>query len=388
MDKKPNHWTLFVCCIFLACQTEQPKQTAKLPAACNFYYWKTNLRFDKTDQAMADSLGVKKLYLRFFDVDWSPTRKMAIPVGELGEQWHGGHFDERNLILAQEIQIVPTVFLTNRVFSNDVPTDQLATDVSEKIRDITSGLKNRLLPWGLRDYERAEDVSNWDKRDSLELLIRSQFDQSITELQLDCDWTPSTKDRYFAFLQRMKEQNPGMTISCTVRLHQFRDQQSAGIPPVDQGTLMCYNVAPPKDPSVMDAIFDPALVNGYLKKGTYPLPLEAALPLFSWGALFHEDQFKGLVSGLRLSDIENNPLFEPMGDNRFRFTQDTVFSGKYLRRGDYVRVDGASPAELLELAARLATIDAVYGVSFFEWDLESLEAGQVREVFERYVSKK
>jgi hypothetical protein len=52
------------------CQ-KTPATSPDIPT-CNFYYWKTTLDFSKKDIALADSLGMKKLYLRYFDVDWRP----------------------------------------------------------------------------------------------------------------------------------------------------------------------------------------------------------------------------------------------------------------------------------------------------------------------------
>ncbi|MEZ4935149.1 MAG: hypothetical protein R2788_23825 [Saprospiraceae bacterium] len=379
--------SLLFALLLAACKNGKLHEDGQHPA-CNFYYWKTTLAFGKEDKALADSLAVKKLYVRYFDVDWSPSRNMAVPVGEIvADTWERSWIWENNGARIQDLQLVPTVFLTNRVFSQDIQIDTLAGQVSQKIREITDHFRYLISPYQWRDMDNAE-VTDWEAKDSLANLIQSRFLERITEIQLDCDWTPSTRERYFAFINAMKKKNPGMAISCTVRLHQFRDREAAGIPPVDQATLMCYNVAPPKDPAVNDAIFDAALVNGYLKNGTYPLPLEAALPMFSWGALFHENQFKGLASGLSKTDVENNPLFVAVGENRYRFTQDTVFSEVYMRQGNIVRLDAASPQELEQLAGQLAAIDAVYGLSFFDWDAENIRAFQAGKVFEKFVSGK
>ena len=36
-------------------------------SGCNFYFWKTRLSFNDADKALADSLGVERLYLRYFE---------------------------------------------------------------------------------------------------------------------------------------------------------------------------------------------------------------------------------------------------------------------------------------------------------------------------------
>jgi hypothetical protein len=343
----------------------------------SFYYWKTKLEFTKADKALADSLGMKRFYLRYFDVDWSPTLEMPVPVGELGVDWAYSDLPVAKDLQIGDYQTIPTVYILNRVFQNNFNADSLASKISRKITEKSEYLSYRLDAWGF-DFADAEKPTNWYQSDSLTLAFK--FRTGINEIQIDCDWTPATRDRYFQFLKAMKKANPGMVISCTVRLHQFRDRDKAGIPPVGRGTLMCYNMAQPKDISVNDAIFDPALVMGYLKDGDYPLPLEAALPLFSWGALFHENQFKGLASGLSEADVKNNPLFAPESEGRYRFTQDTVFSEVYMREGDIVRLDGPSPNEIQALAGRLGEIKAVKSISFFDWNPSKIREYHVEEI--------
>ncbi|MCB0519577.1 MAG: hypothetical protein H6577_24515 [Lewinellaceae bacterium] len=379
-----------VMLMFTFCGNGHHKKNGQAPPtpSCNFYYWKTSLDFDKEDKALADSLGLRKLYVRYFDVDWSPTLNMPVPLGELSEEWERSIVWGNHTIHIQDLQMVPTVFLTNRVFAQAIDVDSLAAKMTRKIKNITDGFQYSIAPgWG-PDYDNAEASSNWQIQDSLVETAHQQFLARMTEIQVDCDWTPTTKDRYFAFLKAMKNQNPGIDITCTVRLHQFRDRDRSGIPPVDRATLMCYNVAPPKDPGVADAIFDEKLVAGYLKNGKYPLLLEAALPLFGWGALFHENEFKGLASGLTEKDVKGNPLFAEAGENRYRFTQDTVFAEIYMREGDVVRLDAPSATELEELAAHLAGIGAVQGLSFFDWDMDKIHSYHVDKIVKKFSDAK
>jgi hypothetical protein len=365
-----------------ACRKPDPH----VPPAINFYYWKTKLNFDKNDEALADSLGMKKIYLRFFDVDWSPTFNMPVPIGSLvvspydvPSENYSFIYDDRGVHIGK-YQAVPVVYLTNRVFEKDYNADSLAAKISTKIQDRMGSIS--VFPaWG--DYLETAEM-NWDKRSAEMDSTLTKFKQRNTEIQLDCDWTPSTRERYFAFLEAMKRANPGMDISCTVRLHQFRDREKAGIPPVSRATLMCYNFDSPTGLNATDAIFDPALADGYLKNSEYPLSLEAALPMFSWGALFHEAEFKGLAAGLSESDVKGNPLFKHLEKNRYQFTKDTVFQNSYMREGDLVRLDEASPAELRDLAARLGKIKAVQSISFFEWDPTKINEYHVQDIFDAF----
>ena len=373
--------SLLVTLMSSRCQ-KTPGPASEL-TTCNFYYWKTTLEFNKKDKALADSLGMKKLYLRYFDVDWSPTLEMPVPVGEATFwEWTGSGIWGDETIQIADYQVVPTIYLTNRIFTKEINVDSLVARISRKIQEKTQELGTQAVRWGA-SFDDPE-MTDWEEFDTLWQVKNAAFLARFTEIQLDCDWTPSTRERYFAFLKAMKKANPGTDITCTVRLHQFRDREQAGIPPVDQATLMCYNVAPPKDFGTADAIFDPALVEGYLKNGGYPLPLEAALPLFSWGALFHENQFKGLASELSEADIKNNPLFAAAGEGRYRFTQDTVFAEVYMREGDIVRLDGPSQEELAAAAGRLTQIKAVKSISFFDWNADKIREYHVDEIIKKF----
>ena len=64
------------------------------------------------------------------------------------------------------------------------------------------------------------------------------------ELQIDCDWTESTRDKYFHLLSTLRnelERNKQI-ISATIRLHQVKYAAITGIPPVHRGMLMYYNM--------------------------------------------------------------------------------------------------------------------------------------------------
>lgn len=354
--------------------------------SCNFYYWKTKLDFAKNDKKLADSLGMKKLYVRFFDVDWSPTRDMPVPIAELDPydddlQTDNGLYSQSGKYIG-DYQLVPVVYLTNRVFGKTFDPDSLAAKVSAKINDKISGITYDIFPsWYDRlDMPEVPIDSQWMLADT----IQKQFTARITEIQLDCDWTATTRPAYFAFIEAMKRANPDKNITCTVRLHQFRDREKAGIPPVNAATLMCYNFNSPTGWEVKDAIFDPDLADGYLKKDDYPIALEAALPLFSWGAMFHESEFKGLAAGLSETDVKDNALFKHLQNNQYQFTQDTVFQNVYMREGDVVRLDEASPQELKALAKRLGNIKAVESISFFEWNPTKINQYHVQEIFISY----
>ena len=170
---------LIISFLFFSCDKE--KKDRKI----NFYYWKTVVDFGETEKKYFDKLNSKKLYIRLFDVDLEPdgfpTPKAKIKL-----------FDPKEL----KAEYVPVVFITNRTFTDMKywNTESLARSINEMIDKIVE--KNNI------------PASN--------------------EIQLDCDWTTTSRDDYFLFLKELRMIS-GKDITCTLRLHQVKDQESAGI---------------------------------------------------------------------------------------------------------------------------------------------------------------
>jgi hypothetical protein len=64
---------------------------------------------------------------------------------------------------------------------------------------------------------------------------------SPQEIQFDCDWTETTRNSYFLFINHYRAASK-QSISATIRLHQVKYPATTGIPPVDRGVLMYYNM--------------------------------------------------------------------------------------------------------------------------------------------------
>lgn len=354
---------VFSTCLTIAsCRQIGGKSTAEKP---HFYYWKTSMAKDTVNwQLMKTLSGDHPLYLRLFDVDYSAGYADAIPVGP---------FDAYSF-LTDGRPVVPTVYINNRVFIHleQEALQKLASRVQKKIfEDYLSSFKNTAA-YQLTPYN---DSIDWQQQEKIRDSIGNRWLDSVDEIQIDCDWTPSTREKYFAFLNHLKQTIVPKKISCTVRLHQYRERDKNGIPPVDRGVLMCYNVADAGSSNTQNAILDPALVKGYLKAGNYPIPLDIALPIFSWGAWFREDEFRGLVHGIS-SLKQHQRLLKPLGQNRYQIVFDTVIENNYFRQGDWIRDDYASSKDLMETGKLLRTVSRQHSsrILFFDWDNEKIKA--------------
>lgn len=120
------------------------------------------------------------------------------------------------------------------------------------------------------------------------------------EIQLDCDWTESTRKTFFNLCKEVKRLAAanGRAVSSTIRLHQLSQPH----PDVDRGVLMVYNVGDLKNSKETNSILRSDIVKKYLKKAPkYKIPLDVAYPVFSWGVVFNGKDFQ------RLTRINGNP---------------------------------------------------------------------------------
>jgi hypothetical protein len=307
--------------------------------------------------------GDAPLYVRFFDVDYSAGYGDAAPVGDF--------LQPDGPVGAQPL--VPVVFLTNRVFER-LSREQIDTLAVRVGRKIDGQLKSfaRAVAW---QWARPDDTLSWEKQEAWRDSFARRWSESVAEIQMDCDWTAGTRESYFYFLRRLNERTQPRRLSCTVRLHQYRDRAAAGVPPVSRGLLMCYNVGDPRRAQTENAVLDAALVKGYVKGDRYPLPLDVALPLFSWGAWFTSDgQFRALLAGWDERRLADTALFHPEGAGRYRLRRDTVIGSDYLREGDVVRLDHPPREALLQVTGLVR--DRVKGrdsrLVFFDFDPEKI----------------
>lgn len=116
----------------------------------------------------------------------------------------------------------------------------------------------------------------------------------IRELQLDCDWTSTSKDIYCNLCKLVKEslQAKEIALSITVRLHQLKETP----PTADSGVLMLYNTGALTNHNTRNSILDIKDVKPYIKKLKYSIPLNYAYPTFGWGVKFENNKFISIVA--------------------------------------------------------------------------------------------
>lgn len=285
------------------CQpTEQQKATPPESITPAFYHWKSTYAPTHLELERLKTLHVQKLYIHFFDVDWDARTHRPVPKAFVRfRQKPAG-------------SVVPVVFITNRTLVNLSPSGvaELATHIKQAVTQISQ--QNKI---------------------------------SFAEVQLDCDWSLRTRDRYFRLLTLLTKQFT-CPLSVTIRLHQIKYTDQTGIPPVSRGMLMLYNVADWKRADTRNSIYDTDVANQYLSfVPTYPLPLDVVMPLFRWTVVYRHNRFLTFLNNLDRKTLANSPFLAPQADSmRFVATRDTVALGLSIQRGDLFRAE-AVPAETL-----------------------------------------
>ncbi len=182
-------------------------------------------------------------------------------------------------------------------------------------------------------------------------LLAEAFPFPFAELQIDCDWTAGTREAYFDFLTTLRSQWPGKQISCTVRLHQYRDREVQGIPPVDRGVLMAYNTGDLGKWETENSIVDTLAISRYVDgQPPYPLPLDLAVAVYDWAAVYRRDALVYLLNEPDLRELKDSSRFTPLAPLRYRVAGSTYYGGLYLYAGDLIRREIAERDGALYLA--------------------------------------
>jgi hypothetical protein len=118
------------------------------------------------------------------------------------------------------------------------------------------------------------------------------------------------------------------------------------------------------------------------------MKLDIALPVYSWGTLFRNSEFAGIISPLSINYLEENPaLFEKKDSVNFIIQTDTVLGNTYYRFGDELHYQGVNAEELINIAKwikKMVKPDNAAIISFFSYDplyFNQIGHENIRKVF-------
>lgn len=291
-------------CLLFSCSTAPPKQLR--PA---FYYWRSVYRPDSLERSYLTGTPAPWLYIRFFDVVWDPGSGQPVPAAPL-------RFEAEP---DSSLHYIPVVFITLETLEKITP-DGMAGLAAQILKMIAS--------------------------------LSKPFGHGYPEVQIDCDWTQGTRDRYFLLLDDILQtlHSRGIRLSVTLRLHQIKYLHRTGVPPADRGMLMFYNMGDWKSPGTRNSLYDLRQGMTYLSRmGDYPLPLDIALPLVRWTIVYRNGTFLTFLNHVAGDDCLRASFLSPLGDGqRFRVNRDTFAFGCGFRRNDLLRCETAGFRELME----------------------------------------
>ncbi len=313
-----------------------------------FYYWKTNFRTGNYEQRVLGATGSNSLYIRLFDVDWDPQKNRPQPAGLLNPE----------AVRDPTLTYIPVVFITQRCLyrlqEKDLP--ELSARIAGLMNDLCTDLQ--IMP---------------------------------PEIQIDCDWTRQTASLYFALLRQLKTQSfaRNKKMSCTIRMHQVKYTVSSGIPPVDRGLLMVYNMGNLKKYGPDNSILDVKDAKDYMKNiQQYLLPLDVALPLYHWAVLFEQRTFKGIVYNVSDKDFKTGELEQVQAD-LYRIRKHSYAGGYTFNAGTEIRFEHPGKKELMDIAGYIAPKmnNTAFRVAFFHLDsfaLRDFSTTDMKDILQQF----
>ena len=106
----------------------------------------------------------------------------------------------------------------------------------------------------------------------------------------------------------------------------------------------------------------------------YPLPLDLALPIYSWGLVFRQDRFLQIINDLRPAQLADTTYFEKLSAERYQLRKSTYLDGNYLYAGDRIRIEEMRPQMLRQASQHLSPFFGAsdFTVAFYHLDSTNL----------------
>lgn len=313
-----NFWLYIVFILILAsCDRKEH-------AAVSFYYWKTNFDLSSLEQETLSENKVSKLYIRYFDLDVNPSTKEVFPVSPI-------QFKVKPTVAS----IVPVVFIQNKVMLEE---DFDSKALAKKTMDFIA-------------------------------LINKKNNLECSEIQIDCDWTLTSKNNYLQFIEDFKRVSKKQ-ISVTIRLHQVKYFEKTKIPNADRAVLMYYNMGTIAVES-FNSIYNRETASKYVKSlKKYPIALDFALPIYSWGIHISEGRVIGLRNKLNTADLVSDINYKQINEFSFEVLKSHYKKSVFYKEGDVVKIEAISASDLKEMAANLSenSVHTAKEIIFYDLD--------------------
>ena len=290
------NWKIIFILLLSSCSSSVKETSVSI------YWWKNNVEITDEMLQFNQTNNIQKVYCKVADFRYNHLQKIIeIPL-----------IHERLSIEKQDV--IPVLYIENDVFKHFSEHH-----IFNKFQETIDKLKQRNI------------ISE------------------LTHIQIDCDWTISTKDRYFQFLNKIKSSIE--VVGVTLRLHQVKYYKTTGVPNVDYGVLMIYNLSSVADFEVQNSIYDYNLALSYLKGYlyNYPMEIKAALPAFSWAANFHHERLSNILNAITFEELLENKNLIQLTDNRFVSTKAHYINAIPISKHDVIRYEEPDVESLKQL---------------------------------------
>ncbi len=308
----------------------------------SFYYWKTKFSLNEKEKKILQTNEVKEIYVRYFDVVIDKKTNLPIPRGII------------NSLQKQPWQYIPVIYLKNEIFehSKDYSVDSLCKNI-------------------------------WN------LVQKLDHDQNLqpNTIQFDCDWTESTKEPYFLFLKKFKRLSH-LPLSATIRLHQIKYSFKTGVPPVEKGVLMFYNMGEISAEN-NNAIYDQHLSEKYLSNlENYPLILDIALPIFSWSIQIRNGHVQQLLNKMNNAHFDKDVHFTVINTNRYLVKSSCFKGGYYFIEGDEIKVEKVTQKDLSSMVVQINKHKRKPSPTIIFYDLDTFNTNNYDEEIYKNLAKR
>lgn len=270
------------------------------------YFWKTIFDPDSAEIAFLKEHDIKKIYIRYFDIVFDPANAPEYLVPNATLQFKKP--------VPEELEVVPTIFITNEAMANWPRNGCSRRDAKDE-----SYYLNQLI-YRIKAMNTRNGISK------------------VREIQVDCDWSRSTRLTFFYFCQKLNGmlKKDSIVLSSTIRLHQLKED----LPPVKRGVLMCYNTGALRNISTDNSILSEADVYSYIRNVDFSkirMPIDIAYPTFAWCAMYSpERKFIGIVRKTDLSDVR---FFRKVKDNLYEVIKETASGNVIIKKGNLLRLE-------------------------------------------------
>lgn len=314
------------------------------------YFWRTTFNINDKEKDFIRENNINRLYLRLFDVDNVLQNGYSTPFPIATLIFPDSATTAQTTSLVQEI--VPVCFITQQA----------------------------IMVMRYNEHNYAEKIV----RRMLNMCSYHGFRNKVNEVQIDCDWTQQTQECFFNLLKEIKSllAAEGISLSVTIRLHQLRLTP----PPADNGVLMLYNTGSIKNPDTKNSILSFAdayqyLTNSAVKK--YGIPIDYALPVFSWGVWFRDNRYMGI---LHQTDYSNSEYYTMIDNTHYQVRQPHFIEERLLQKGDIIRFEKSDYKTIMQVKARLPFQNGTPSVILYHLDnnkLQEYETTQITNMYRR-----